>query len=148
MPFRYWGWFTLNEMLKVDTGECARLIQMYIPQLGHTSTWKPGARVVDILERGGKIESGTAIATFVKGRYPIAGHRHAAFYESPVRSVTGSIMGIVVLDQWNPTPNPQRPGDSRPTIKRRSIYRLGKMLSDGNFPRISDNAEAFYLIER
>lgn len=144
MSYRYWAWFTLNEMQKVDTGECARLVQMYTPRLGHTSTWKPGERVIDILERGGKIESGTAIATFVKGRYPTAGHRHAAFYEGPVRSVTGSIMGIILLDQWNP-----KPGEpARPLIKRRSVYRKGKMRSDGSFPLISDNAEAFYVIER
>lgn len=149
MPHVYWAFFTLNNMEKVDTGECARLVQMYLPQLGHTTGWKPGERVIDILERGGKIESGTAIATFVRGRYPSAGHRHAAFYEGPVRSVTGSILGIVVLDQWNPKANPLKPGvDERPLIKRRSILRKGKMLSDGNFSLISDNAEAFYLIER
>jgi hypothetical protein len=57
-------------------------------------------------------------------------------------------MGIIVLDQWNPKPNPQKPGvDERPIIKRRSIMRKGKMYSNGNFPLISDNAEAFYLIE-
>jgi hypothetical protein len=145
MPFRYWAWFTLTDMPKVDTGECARLVQMYIPQLGHTTTWKPGERVIDILERGGKIESGTAVATFVKGRFPTSGHRHAAFYEGPVRSVTGSIMGIILLDQWNPSnPNDQ----PRPTIKRRSVYRQGKMRADGSFSLISDNAEAFYVIER
>ena len=93
MPFRYWAWFTLNEMQKVDTGECARLVQMYVPQIGHTSTWKPGERVIDVLERGGKIEPGTAVATFVKGRYPSSGHRHAAFYEGAVRSVSGNVMG-------------------------------------------------------
>jgi hypothetical protein len=144
MPYRYWAWFTLNEMQKVDTGECARLVQMYIPQLGHTSTWKPGERVIDILERGGKIESGTAVATFVKSKYPTSGHRHAAFYEDPIRSVTGSIMGIILLDQWN-----TQPGDpARPLIKRRSVYRKGKMRSDGTFPLISDNAEAFYVTEK
>jgi hypothetical protein len=77
MPYRYWAWFTLTDMPKVDTDECARLVQMYIPQLSHTTTWKPGEGVIDILERGGKIESGTAVATFVKGRYPTCDHRHA-----------------------------------------------------------------------
>lgn len=57
MPFVYWGYFTLNTMHKVDTGECARLVQMYLPHIGHTTTWKPGERVVDILERGGQIEA-------------------------------------------------------------------------------------------
>jgi hypothetical protein len=144
MPYRYWAWFTLNELPKVATGECARLVQMYVPQIGHTSTWKPGERVIDVLERGGQIESGTAIATFVNGRYPTAGHRHAALYDGPIRSVTGGIMGIILLDQWNPSPN----DPPRPLIKRRSVYRKGKMRSDGGFPFISDNAEAFYVIEK
>jgi hypothetical protein len=144
MPFRYWAWFTLNEMQKVDTGECARLVQMYIPQIGHTSTWKPGERVVDVLERVGNIEPGTAVATFVKGRYPVSGHRHAAFYEGPVRSVTGTIMGIILLDQWNPPPGRA----DRPLIKRRTVERRGKIREDGTFPFISDNAEAFYVIEK
>ena len=144
MPYRYWAWFTLPTLPKVATGECARLVQMYVPQLGPTNSWKPGERVIDILGRGGKIEPGTAVATFVKGRYPTAGHRHAAFYEGPVRNVSGTISGIILIDQWNPQPGSY----DRPLIGRRSAYRRGKMRSDGTFPQISDNAEAFYVIEK
>jgi hypothetical protein len=144
MPFRYWAWFTLPTLPKVATGECARLVQMYTPQVGPTSSWKPGERVVDILERGGTIEPGTAVATFVRGRYPTAGHRHAAFYEGPVRSSSGKVMGIILIDQWNTQPG----AAERPLIGRRSAYRRGAMRSDGGFSQISDNAEAFYVIER
>ena len=151
MPHVYAAFYTLNNMEKVDTGECARLVQLYLPQLGHTSGWKPGARVIDILERGGKIAPGTAVATFGNGRYPQAGHRHAAFYEGPVTACSFDptrkrcpVMGIILLDQWNPKPKEQ----PRPTIKRRSVYRQGKMRTDGSFALISNNAEAFYVIER
>lgn len=52
MPFRYWAYYTLPTLPKVATGECVRLVQMYAPQVGHTTTWRAGERVVDILERG------------------------------------------------------------------------------------------------
>ena len=100
--------------------------------------------MIDVLERGGKIEPGTAVATFVRGRYPSSGHRHAAFYEGPVRSVSGSIMGIILMDQWNSPPGRA----DRPLIKRRTVPRRGKMHDDGTFPFISDNAESFYVIEK
>jgi hypothetical protein len=142
MPFIYRGWAALNGAAKVDTGECARLVQVYAPQVGHTSTWKPGERVLDILARGGKIEPGTAVANFVNGRYPTSGQRHAAFYEGPVIGSSGKLMGIILIDQWNPRPG-QPPRD---TIKRRTVRSQGKMRRDGSFPLLSDNAEAFYII--
>jgi hypothetical protein len=151
MPFVYRGFITLAGKPKVDGGECARLVQHYLPHIGHTSTWKPGERVLDVLMRGNKIEPGTAVATFVKGRYPHAGHRHAAFFKGVVTACSYDpklkacpVMGFVLIDQWNP-----KPGDQpRPDIRRRTVNPQGKMMSDGNFPRVSDNAEAFYIIER
>jgi hypothetical protein len=148
MPFRYWAFFTLPGQLKVDTGECARLVQVMVPQIGHTSTWRPGERVLDVLARGGTIESGTAVATFVNGRYPTAGHRHAAFYEGPAYNTSGTLNGIILLDQWNPQVTPWNPHPApRDDIRRRTVQPKGKMRPDGSFPQISDNAEAFYVIE-
>lgn len=144
MPFRYQFWFTLNTLPKVADGECARLVQMYIPEVGHTSTWRPGERVIDVLEKGGRIEPGTAVANFVRGRYPTSGHRHAAIFEDAVRGVSGQLIGIILIDQWNPPPG-QPPRD---TIKRRTVRRQGTMRADGSFPFMSDNAEAFYVIEK
>jgi hypothetical protein len=148
MPFRYWAFFTLPGQLKVDTGECARLVQVMVPQLGHTSTWRPGERVFDILTRGGIIEPGTAVATFVNGRYPTAGHRHAAFYEGPALNTNGTLNGIILIDQWNPHATPWNPHPApRDDIRRRTVQSKGNMRPDGSFPQISDNAEAFYVIE-
>jgi hypothetical protein len=105
--------------------------------------------VLDIIVSGRKLEPGTAVATFVKGRYPNSGHRHAAFYEGPAYSVTGRLIGIILVDQWNPKATPWNPHPApRDEIKRRTVPVRGKMLSDGSFPFISDNAEAFYVIER
>jgi hypothetical protein len=53
------------------------------------------------------------------------------------------------VDQWNPKATPWNPHPApRDEIKRRTVPVRGKMLSDGSFPFISDNAEAFYVIER
>lgn len=148
MPFRLWNFFALPGWTKVDTGECARLVQVMVPQVGHTSTWRPGERVLDVLARGGKIPPGTAVATFVNGRYPAAGHRHAAFYEGPALNTDGSLQGIILIDQWNPRATPWNPHPpARDNIGRRTAQRMGKMRPDGSFPNISDNAEAFYVIE-
>jgi hypothetical protein len=151
MPFVYRGYLNLAGTPKVDGGECARLVQHHLPHIGHTTTWKPGERVLDVLMRGDKIEPGTAVATFVKGRYPQAGHRHAAFFGGVVTACSYDpklkacpVTGFILIDQWNPIPG----GQTRPDIRRRTLNRHGKMLSDGSFPRISDNAEAFYIIER
>lgn len=84
MPFVYRGVASLQKTEKVDGGECARFVQHYLPQVGRTSIWVPGERVIDVLESGRKIEPGTAVAVFVNGRYPTHGHRHAGFYEGVV----------------------------------------------------------------
>jgi len=47
-------------------------------------------------------------------------------------------MGIVLMDQWR----------AKPRIARRTVYRRGGMYSNGDFPDISNNAEALYIIAR
>jgi len=83
------------------------------------------------------------------GRYPQAGHRHAALYEGPVYQANGTLAGIILVDQCNPHATPWNPRPApRDLIKRRTVNRQGRMHSDGSFPLVSDNAEAFYVIER
>jgi hypothetical protein len=76
MPFVYRSAIHLEQQPKVDGGECARLVQHYILHMGHTSTWRAGENVIDVLASGRQIEQGTAIATFVNGRFPNGGYRH------------------------------------------------------------------------
>jgi hypothetical protein len=52
MPFVYHGATFLEGKPKVDGGECARLVQHYISYIGHTSTWRPGENVIDVLASG------------------------------------------------------------------------------------------------
>lgn len=73
-----------------STGQCAALV-MHYTRVGRADNWREGAVV-----RGNKtIKKGTAVATFVNGRYPNKEHgNHAALY------VSQDSNGIVVVDQW------------------------------------------------
>jgi hypothetical protein len=119
----------------VGDGSCVALIKHYVPGLKNlpTSAWRAGGNV---LELGDKVARGTAIATFVNGRYPNNSHgNHAAIVLKVMKS------GIWVVDQWR-----AREGISARLISippPRQQYN-----QDGSFRNPSDNALAFYVIER
>jgi hypothetical protein len=120
------------------SGTCVDIIKEYVPGLKGlpTTSWKAG---VNVIEAGGKVAKGTAIATFVNGRYPrISTGNHAAIVVSVMAS------GIWVMDQW-------ASDSTRTTIKRRLIRipppRQQKN-ADGTFRDPSNNALAFYVIEK
>jgi len=64
----------------VDNGQCARLVQV-LTGIGHTSTWQPGTRVVDLKY----LRPGTVIANFKivdgKPKFPNQSARHAALFQ-------------------------------------------------------------------
>jgi hypothetical protein len=72
--------------------ECVAFVQGTNPAVPVTSAWTEGVRVT----KGSTIvQAGTAIATFVKGKYPGPGNdKHAAIY------VGQDDVGMQVLDQW------------------------------------------------
>lgn len=75
-------------------GQCVALVKA-LTGAPASSHWKEGMSLAEAL-RSGKIQSGTAIATFVDGRYPNWSHgNHAAIF---VRAVTN---GIEIYDQWH-----------------------------------------------
>jgi hypothetical protein len=90
----------------------------------------------NVLELGDKVKRGTAIATFVNGRYPNSAHgNHAAIVLKVMTS------GIGVVDQWQ----------SKGIISARLISippPRQQYNRDGSFMRPSDNALAFYVIEQ
>jgi hypothetical protein len=135
MPYIYKGVRSLQDHPLVDGGDCVALVKAYAPGLKgrHTSTWKEGARVIDVAS---ELEPGTAIATFVRGRYPQAGTtgKHAAFFIKSAGS------GIWVMDQWKNDPH-------KPRVSMRHISRAGRR-EDGTYTNPSNNAEAFSVIER
>lgn len=123
----------LQNTKKVGTKECVALVQHFAPAVGPSSGWKEGEAVF-----GNKdIAAGTAIATFVNGRYPSLKHgNHAAFFLSQ------AVDGFWVMDQW-------RDDAKKPLISKRLIRTKGKTpLANGTWPQGGDNAYAYSIIEK
>lgn len=133
MPFVYSQVTSLRHKPKVGSTQCVALVQFYggVP---HHVAWRPGASVFGNKE----ILPGTAIATFVNGRYPSAATgNHAAFY------VRQDASGIWVIDQWK-----DKPGGTIRNIEERLIRsRHLKQHKNGTWPFASDNADAYSVIE-
>jgi hypothetical protein len=65
--------------------------------MGATATWREGVKITP--ENIDKIPSGTAIATFVNGEYPVGDHpKHAALF---VRvDEKNGVKGAIISDQF------------------------------------------------
>jgi len=121
---------SLDNTAKVGNKQCVALVQYYA-KASVILQWKE----VEIVFGASNIAKGTAIATFINGKYPNLRHgNHAALYISQDAS------GIYVMDQW-------LDDKTKPKVSRRYIRRKGKK-SDGSFVDPSNNAEAFSVIER
>lgn len=139
MPFVYRDFASLPIRKELaGSGTCVDLIKVYVPGLQGvpTSAWRAG---VNVMEAGSKVVPGTAIATFEKGRYPGRDHdNHAAIVVLVMPS------GIWVIDQWK--------GDARRPYMDKRLIRIPaprmQRNADGSFRTPSDNALAFYVIER
>ena len=119
----------------VGDGGCVDLIKFYVPGLKGvpTTAWRAGGNV---LELGSKVARGTAIATFMNGKYPRINHgNHAALVLRVMQS------GIWVVDQW------KEKGVISARLIRipppRQQYNI-----DGSFRNPSNNALSFFVIER
>ncbi|WP_336222146.1 BPSL0067 family protein [Citrobacter amalonaticus] len=131
MAYVYSGVRSLEGTAKVGAHhQCVELIQYYA-HVRQAVLWKQGEKVLG----SNKIAPGTAIATFVKGRYPNHSRgNHAAFY---LRQDAG---GIWVMDQWNDDVKKRK-------VSSRYIRKQGGVRDDGTYLRMSNNAEAYYVIE-
>jgi hypothetical protein len=128
MPYIYKDVEKLQEEDKVGSEQCVALVQHYAGA-PNTGSWKEGKGVLG----KGAIVKGTAIATFVGGRYESKSHgNHAALF------ISADASGIWVMDQWK--------GDTKPKISKRHIKKKGTA-KDGSFVDPSNNAEAFSVIE-
>jgi hypothetical protein len=84
---------------KKANGQCVRLVQEVIPGMPLTAEWRAGTKVKGNLN----ITRGTAIATFVDGKYPNKPHgNHAALY------IKQDAIVIWVIDQFVSN-NPKHP---------------------------------------
>lgn len=129
MPYIYLKVDHLEGTEKVGSKQCVALLQHYA-NLHLTAMWKEGKVVMGNLS----IPRGTAIATFVNGKYSNKSTgNHAAFY------LAQDSGGIWIMDQWS---DPQR----KPTVSARYISKKGKLLK-GGFVNPSSNADAYSIIE-
>lgn len=129
MPYIYANVDKLDKTALVGSHQCVALVQHYA-KAPLTSIWKEGKIVMG----NSAIEKGTAIATFVNGKYPNLSHdNHAALY------ISQDIKGIWVMDQWKGDPN-------KPKVSKRYIRSKGKH-KNGAFLDPSNNADAFSVIE-
>lgn len=127
-PYRYADVDQLDGADKVGSHQCVALVQI---KAGApvTAAWRQGVTV-----RGQTIlAKGTAIATFVDGRYPNRRHgNHAALY------ISRNAVGILAMDQW--TSNKRKP-----KISTHLLRFLGKD-RHGNYINPSNNGDVFSVI--
>jgi hypothetical protein len=128
MPYTYEKVDELEKHEMVGSHQCVALVQIYAGT-PVTSAWRQGEAVVG----NAMLKKGTAIATFIKGRYANHAHgNHAALF---LRQAPG---GIYVLDQWKTKKSGK--------ISSRFIRSQG-IDKKGNFKFPSDNADAFFVIQ-
>jgi hypothetical protein len=136
VPYIYSAVSSLNGKAKVGTTQCVALVQ-HFGGVPHTSRWREGQKVL----ANHSIRPGTAIATFVKGRYPnTRTGNHAALF------LRHAPNGFWVIDQWKD--DRPEPLNRKPKISARLVLSRGKKQNaDGSWPSASDNADAFSTIE-
>lgn len=126
MPYIYENAEKLIGEDTVDTKQCVALIQHYT-KAPHTMLWRKGDEVKGNIT----LKTGTAIATFVDGKYKNHSHgNHAAFY------VGQNSAGIWVVDQWS----------GLKTINKR-LLRYKGVDKTGHYVTPSNNGDAFSVIQ-
>jgi hypothetical protein len=114
---------------KVGSQQCVALVQHYA-KAPLTSSWKEGKSVLGDLT----VQKGTAIATFVDGKYQsLPTGNHAGLYVSQDAS------GIWIMDQWKNEKT--KPSVSKRYLRKKGFTKEGKPLDPSN------NAEAYSVIE-
>jgi hypothetical protein len=111
----------------VGNGQCVVLVQAFA-KVPESKRWTEGDEVLD----NPSITKGTAIATFVKGKYPNQDHdNHAALF------ISHGAGGFWVMDQWK----------KKLKVSKRFIRVKGDIGSDGTYPDAANNAKAFAVID-
>lgn len=127
-PYVYANVDDLEGQPLVSLKSCASLIQWYTKP-GLARTWTEGVAV----KGNTTIAKGTAVATFVDGKYENLPHgNHAAFY------ISQDATGVKVMDQWADDPK-------KPTISSRVMRFKGKD-RHGKFIDASNNGDALSII--
>lgn len=112
----------------VGNHQCVALVREYA-DAPPTLAWRQGEAVFG----NRTLKKGTAIATFVNGKYAKHNHgNHAALYMGQ------TLNGVLVMDQWK--------NKKDQLVTSRAIRSKGKN-KKGLFIQASDNADAFFVIE-
>jgi hypothetical protein len=128
MPYVYADVDDLEQTDKVGTKQCVVLVQHYA-KAPVTRLWTEGARVLGTHT----IQKGTAIATFVDGKYAngTTGN-HAGLY------ISQDAGGIWIMDQWSSD-------TGKPKVSKRYLRKKGQ--SGNRYVDPSNNADAYSVIE-
>ncbi|MFZ6674170.1 BPSL0067 family protein [Undibacterium sp. Xuan67W] len=126
MPYIFEEAETLEGQPQVGSKQCVALVKEFA-KAPAASLWREG----DVVRKNLSLKKGTAIATFVDGKYPNHGSgNHAALY------ISQDVLGIWVVDQWTKSG----------TIQKRRLAFKGKD-KDGNYVDPSNNGDAFSIIK-
>jgi hypothetical protein len=135
----------LDELLEqykdrfVLDGECAKLPQG-LTDVGHTSRWQPGPRVVDLAY----LLPGTVIANFKfdngVGRYPNQHGYHAGlFVQHEHRTLSNGMVSLfLMIDQWV--------GNHPKTVSMRPLPGFAADFAQAHHIFPCDNANEFYVV--
>ena len=119
----------LQDQPKVGSKHCVALVQLYA-KTPVTGTWKQGP----LVKGNVTLKKGTAVGTFVDGRYPNnKTGNHAALYLEQDNT------GIKVMDQWKDDVN--KPNISSRWIRFKGVVK-GKLIEP-----LSNNGDAYYVID-
>ena len=128
MSYTYTKVTDLEKTAMVGNHQCVALVRLYAGAPA-TLTWKQGEAVLGNC----LLRKGTAIATFVNGKYANQQHdNHAALYMGQ------ALDGILVMDQWK---------DKRPPLVTSRTLRSKGRYKNGLYIDPSNNADAFFVIE-
>lgn len=117
-------------------GECIALVQK-LTHIGHSSTWRPGDRVVDLYF----LEVGTIIANFEfdktgRGRFPCRHGYHVGLFAGfgPRFMSNNQASNFDIVDQWV--------GRRPDVIKKRTLHNYGEKSAWG----LPENAFHYYVV--
>lgn len=120
----------------IDNKQCARLVQV-LTGIGHTSTWRPGARVVDLKY----LRPGTVVANFksVDGKpiFPNQSAWHAGLFQrfEHGKIIKGKRAHFTIIDQYPGKPVGER---AIQAFSPDEVKRLGKTPAN--------NANEYYVV--
>lgn len=126
---------------QIADGECARLVQFFVPAVGWTGRWERGPRVIDVLPQ---ILPGTVVVNFVfeDGRWKFPNRRgwHSGLYKQNGRGrpmPNGIPCAFTIVDQWPGQPVEERglPHATPELVKRHPTYGIS-----------ANNADDFYVV--